>query len=206
MQPGGEPQPVTGLRVQMLGHYPAPAWGLHVRGWRRGPRPVLDVWWTEEDKRLTPAVSLEKGIEFKSLSDLTQKTVRASLTETTQTDVTVESVLIEPRPVQIAPGQFSENEKDCLVVRLSYPDGTKPFFAQLPTDVAEALKGHEHRFYTETGQYIGIFWPVREQEAQKLNSLHLISVEELKRISHHVPNWELALPDTTRGRPAPLGE
>lgn len=204
LQPGGEPQVVSGLRFNPLYHYPAPAWGLYVKDWPRSHRPVLDVWWTEEDKPLIPAVTLERRREFQNLADLFQKTVRANLTETTQTDVTVESVLIEQRKVEIAPGKFRENE-DALVVRLSYPDGNKPFFAQLPQEIAQELKGQEHRFYTESGKYTGIFWPVSEEVALQLRSLNVMSVEELKRISRHIPNWELDPPDGNN-RPDPLGE
>lgn len=115
----------------------------------------------------------------------------------------MEHVLIEKRKIEVAAGEF--REEDCLVVRLSYPDGSRPFFARLPRELDQQLKGQEHRFYTEPGKYTGVFWPVSEEKALNLKALHVMSVEELKRVSHHFPNWELGPPSNTN-RPDPLGK
>jgi hypothetical protein len=203
-EPGGQPRVVPGLRINPLYHYPAPAWSLYVQDWPRNHRAVFDIWWTEEDRRLAPAAVLERDKDFRTLADLVQKPVRAVLTDVTQPqEVTVESASIEKRKIEVAAGEF--REEDCLVVRLSYPDGTTPFFARLPREIDQELKGQEHRFYTEPGKYTGIFWPVSREKALNLKALNIMSVEELKRISHHAPNWELGPPDE-QDRPQPLGK
>src|SRR5690606_30366636 len=95
-----DPRPVPGVLFHPLYHYPAPAWGLEVRGWPKGHKPILDVWWTEEGNRLPAAAVLTRGIDFQQLINLAQKTVPGTGTSSTQpTQVTVESVQVEKRKV-----------------------------------------------------------------------------------------------------------
>jgi hypothetical protein len=113
----------------------------------------------------------------------------------------VESVRTERRQVEVTPGRLVP-DVDCLVVRLSYPIGGKPFFVQLP-ETTEVV-GYEHRFYTGAGKYTGIFWNVRKDQANVLPHLDLISVAAVLDRSFRVARLDLGEPNLQNRPPPPV--
>jgi Mg-chelatase subunit ChlD len=174
LAPGSSPdRPRPGLRFYPLPDYPAPAWRLELPEWPRDQDVVLDSWFL--DKRPLYAARLDRGTDYKTLSELDGKSVERGGREM----VRVESVGWESVAVEETPGK-PRAVRNCLVVRLSFPDGTRPFFARLPEDLQSQVAGYEHRFYAEAGKYTGIFWDVDPSTANALSSLELISVEEAR--------------------------
>src|SRR5262249_31756260 len=114
--------------------------------------------------------------------------------------VVIESVAVErKRRIEFKPGEWQERE--CLVVRLRYPNGDAPYFAQFPDVLAE-----EHNFYTEAGKYVGVFVLGPGQRADELPALNLVSVEAAKRAAVRIEKpLDLGPPDKSKVRPAPLG-
>jgi hypothetical protein len=192
-------KPVSGLRFYSLAGYPAPAWSLDFEsGWPSKSEPLLSAYWADEDYP-TAAFTLKQGTHYKTLEDLRDKPVAADVSETEHTTVVVESVTTERRQVEVRPGQ-QRKDVDCVVVRLRYPDGTKPFLARLPDEVRPS--GEEHMFYVEAGKYTGVFWDVSQETAEKMTSLRLVSIEEAKRNANKVIGLKLGDPGKT-ARPDP---
>jgi Mg-chelatase subunit ChlD len=168
-------EPVSGLRFHPLPHYPAPAWSLDLSEWPSGAAPLIEAWWNESEP--PEAAVLERRL-LGSLNRLKQLPIEVRpIDQESRTTVVVESVGWEPREVEVEPGKFVK-DVDCLVVRLRYESGAKPFFVQLPPEVAVA--GHEHRFYTEAGKYTGIFWNVKKDDVEALSYLKLMSVDKAR--------------------------
>jgi hypothetical protein len=196
----GRDGPVPGLRFFPLPDYPAPAWRLDVLEWPEGQNPVLDAWWVED--KLQETAVLRRGTDFTTLSELQQKPLKIRPTdEDEQVRVLLESVTYERLPVEVDPrAPEKTKDMDCLVVRMRCLDKHKPFFfVQLP----DALKpvGYEHRFYEEAGKYTGVFWGVKEKEVQNLQSLGILSVEDLRR-KLSVTKLEITRPGPPPGPPA----
>ena len=95
------------------------------------------------------------------------------------TSVSIEGIVIEPHLVEVQPGRVEE--KPCLVVRLAFPADT-PYFVdprQL-TGLENEIAGHEHRFYTRAGKYTGLFWPVGQAQFDRLKSLGVVSLSDVR--------------------------
>src|SRR5262249_33758702 len=197
------------LAVYPLYLYPAPAWGLDLDDWKEGELPVLTAWWSDEAAKWPVAARVkrkdEKGKgDFAALTDLRRLPVKANVKGQDPVQVVVESVTFERRDVMVShdvkAGQFEKRE--CLVVRLSFPDGTKPFLA-LPDGVD--FVGSEHHVYTEAGKYTGVFWNVSPEKADALPGLILVPVEEFRNGGEGVRTATIELPkpgDRIRPQPA----
>jgi hypothetical protein len=192
-------QPVSGVKFFPLPGYPAPAWRLEVDEWADRQSVVLNTWFTTT--RPVPAVQFLRRKDYNTLSELTGRKVPVG----PNAFVRVESVTWMEDEVEVRPGakgQASQKRRQgCLVVRLSSSDPTKRFFAQLPDDFT--MQGHEHRFYTEAGKYTGVFWNVSEAQANALNSLELISVDEARQKAIEVKNLDLGEPSIGGDPPIP---
>jgi hypothetical protein len=195
-------RPISGLRFYPLAHYQAPVYSLELKNWTRGAAPSLGAWWTTGE--VPPSSTLERGKEFASLEKLTNYLFNTTPVGNEATEkVIVEKVEQVRRQIEVRPGE-AQADVDCLVVRLNYPSGAKPYFVRLPPGVG-AL-GHEHRFYKEAGKYVGIFWNVSPQQAQELSKLDVVSVEVARRGTKavHVEGLLLPPPESNSRRPPSL--
>src|SRR5262249_37200084 len=151
------------LRWNAVNDYPAPAWVLDVPEWpvlagtQTPATPLLQVWWNP-DQETAAAAALDRGADFRTLTQLRQKTVQVDGDK-----VVIESVQVEEHLVASRRDRKLE-KTSCLVVRLSHaPD--RPVWVRLQgLDAA----GQEHRFYTEANKYTALFWPVTEEQANKI--------------------------------------
>jgi hypothetical protein len=173
-------EPVPGLKFYPVYDYPAPAWSLEYlqprSGWPDKKKPVVGVWWRtdriDSEERVT--TDLRRGKDFADIKELQGKAVDAG--------VVIESVTHETRLVDAEPNDPNKpkQERQCLVVRLRYPDGRKPYFVLRPEGIGGQVRGEEHRFYAEAGRYTGVFWDVDADAAKNLSRLQVVSVEKLK--------------------------
>jgi hypothetical protein len=177
------------LRWSGLADYEAPAWGVNVAGWPlRGGRaasPVVSTWWWW-GLEPPPAAQL-RTLERPAQGNL-QKAFQGDngvipLGDAGGNEAHIESVNLELRRVDVAPGQ--QREELCLVVRANYPkrqNGKPPNAIWVePLGLELSDKEEEHRFYFEAGKYTGIYWPVTEDEAtHALKALRVIGLEKFK--------------------------
>jgi hypothetical protein len=189
------------LRYYRLADYTAPAWGLDVKPWVRDARPALEAFWSEGKPEV--AGTLERPKHFGADLAVTPgaATVQVQLNKKRLGEVRLLSLTTEKRPVE-----GSKEPVDCLVVRLTFPEGM-PVMVQLPGDSDHANSGgQEHRFYSKAGKYTGIFWPITQQEAQqRIHSLNLISLDGFREAaveSRQYVRFELGRPDN-EPRPSP---
>jgi hypothetical protein len=191
---GASPPP---LQITPVSYdYPAPAWQIEARTWPVGVRSTLSAWWTEQELR--PMATLEKDVAFQQLpADLARR--RHWATEPGQGEVNLEGVTLERLKVRVGPDQQPQ-ERECLVVRLSFPAKAEPFFVRLPD--WDQDHGQEHRFYRGAGKYTGVFWPASRDDVDRVRSIRLFSVGKLKndKGSLRVEELDLKVPDDT---PAP---
>jgi von Willebrand factor type A domain len=164
----GDPKPFSGLRFFPQPYYPAPVWRLGLGDWPASGKPVLDAWWW--DKGDLPVDGSYSWVPSDQIH--TPLKVKPAGADSVQ-QVIVESLGIEEREVEVAPG-VPERRK-CFVVRLLYPPD-KPYFA-VPSSGIEPT-GYEHRFYTDANRYTGIFFDVESIKA--LKSLMLYSVRDIQ--------------------------
>jgi hypothetical protein len=162
------------LRVTALERYPAPAWRLAEPDWPAQAPVALRSWWTDQD--LLRAGSLSKSGFKGDPFTLTNYSWR---TESAGHDVTIDRVTYEPCKVEVKPGEFGAVE-ECVVVRLSYPKSSGPYFVQVPGWEPGDGQGEEHRFYLEAGKYTGVFWG-RKKESVKGAEFVLFSVADFKK-------------------------
>ena len=152
----------------------------------------LEVWWNEDT---LPDCGILRSTGGMRVTEMAPRSLEVRPTDQDErTRLVVESIRQERRTVEVQPGD-KKQDVDCLVVRLRYPltENGKPFFVQLPDDVAA---GFEHRFYTEAGKYTGIFWNVSKEQADKLEFIKIYSVEGLQRKAHHLEPMALGVPNT----------
>ena len=82
--------------------------------------------------------------------------------------------------METRPGAAPETAT-CLVVRLAYPEG-KPFLVDPSRLAGLKAERHEHRLYTTSRKYTGLFWPVsRSQVETNLRGLGLVALDPLRR-------------------------
>jgi Mg-chelatase subunit ChlD len=178
-------KPVTGQRWGNRLGYPAPTWGLEatrfqekstVRAWARD---------TASGGQRVERPARQPLAAFDGLTP-----------EVDNVKVRIESVRLEEFPLVDPLGKRREKKTWCVVVRLSYPQGS-PVFAQpytaknAPVDPRRG-GGYEHHFYEAAGRdkgkargkYTGIFWygEMGKAEAEVLvQGLTLYSVNQFKR-------------------------
>lgn len=192
------------LRVTPLAGYPAPAWGMDVPVWQADEPVTLDAWWLEK----TTLSGFEGTEWFGPRPGLVQPGLRQELWPGPpgRGRILIESVGLERYPVALPQPDSDKLQPaprdNCLVVRLSYPPGTGPFFVQPGQE--EWLRPQAHSWFAEAGKYTGVFWPVYPQDADSLRYLQLLDVAKLKKEargkSHHV-TLQLGLPAEQSLRP-----
>jgi hypothetical protein len=185
-------KPVPGLRFYPLADYPAPCYSLDIGVWPPGRKGRLEVWWNED---VLPDCGILRRTTGTKVAEMAPRSMEVRPTDQDErTRIVIESIQQERRTVEVRPGEVKK-DVDCLVVRLRYPvtEKGKPFFVQLPDDVAD---GFEHRFYTEAGKYTGIFWNVSKEKADKLEFIKIYSVEGAHRKGHHLEPLSLGAPNT----------
>jgi hypothetical protein len=155
--------------------YPTPVWSLLASSWPidaegNAARPTVRMWWNPDQQTPVSAV-LKRTAQHTTLADLSGAVIQAA-----DETVSVESVGVEQRYVEVAPGLRSR--QPCLVVRLTYSPG-KVLWAR--PDGIDA-PGVEHRFYPSIGRYTGLFWPITAPQAEEqLREIGVVSLETLKR-------------------------
>jgi hypothetical protein len=172
--PQHQPQAPGAVEWGSVDGYPMPVWSLLASSWPldaedEAVRPTVRMWWSP-DLETPPSAMLKRSAQHQSLADLAGTVIRAA-----DEPVTVESVAVEDRYVEVSPGVRSM--QPCLLVRLAHAPG-KVLWAT-PEGVPAA--GAEHRFYPSIGRYTGLFWPVTRETAQELRGVGVISLETLKR-------------------------
>jgi hypothetical protein len=161
--------------------YPAPAWSVESPAWPLGApgkaaqRPVVRVWWSPE----LPAAGkeLERGRDFRSLSDLANRPVRVDDEDAVIESVTVEEHIVETRQAfRDRPAQ--RERKPCLVVRVGHARGRPVLVRVKGVDPV----GQEHRYYDDAGKCTALFWPVTADQAQlALKGVEVVSLTAFKR-------------------------
>lgn len=154
--------------------FPAPCWNLSAGPWPKQPTtqspaaPIVRVWWSP-DLPAPPAVRLQQGVDFQTLSDL-----RGRVIELDDRTVKIEQVAIETHEV---PTDRGERESiPCLVVRLAHsPDSM--IWAGVR---GQGFQGREHRYFTAPGKYTGLFWPGTDPASGQIE-LELFSLATFKR-------------------------
>jgi Mg-chelatase subunit ChlD len=190
-------KPVQGLRFYPLADYPAPCYSLDFAAWPEKAKARLEVWWNEDAPPDCDILRRTTGVRLADMAPLSREVRPTDQDERTR--IVIESITTERRAVEVRPGEVKQ-DVDCLVVRLRYPiaENSKPFFVQLPPDVAA---GAEHRFYTEAGKYTGVFWYVSKEQADRLEYLKIYSVEGVNRKAHHLEPLPLGAPREDSRRP-----
>ncbi len=165
------------IRWRERSMFPAPVWQLDVPRWLIDPagtglaRPVLKTWWIAGAD--VPAAA---ALKIDSLQTFDGAKVEAGDGST----VLIESIRAEDHLVESRTGSAAATET-CLVVRLAYPEG-KPFVIDPARLVGLKTERYEHRLYTTSRKYTGLFWPVsRSQVESNLKGLGLISLDPLRR-------------------------
>jgi hypothetical protein len=163
-------------RWHYLPGYPAAAWNVEVPAWPQAvdaaspARPTVQLWWNA-DQHAAPAAVLKRGHDFKTLAELSGRTLRISGDELRLEAVCVERHIVQTRPAV-------REEQSCLMVRASHAS-QQPVWTRV-TGVHPA--GQEHRYYASIGSYTGLFWPVTTDEAESLlTSLSVVSLNDFKR-------------------------
>jgi hypothetical protein len=183
----GAKQPLW-LRFGNLEKYTAPAWKFEIGRWPSLPgdviaRPVVDAWWIS-DRSVPPIARTLKRDPAKTFDqDFGDRKVQVE-----DEDVIIESVQFEKRSVAISPRE-KKDDVSCLVVRLRHPPG-KPVLAQI---AGVTTQGIEHRLYADADSYTGIFWPVREEQAEDI-ALQLISLNAFKKVASQAQLNKLSEP------------
>jgi len=158
--------------------YPAPAWQLDVPRWIDAPagggsaRPILKAWWRG------PESGSLRGLEFRLNSPGDPFVLPWSREIEDGKVVAIESLGLEYHHVEIQPGEPPQPQP-CLVIRLAFPEN-RPYIVD--TEGLSGLKtvGHEHRLYSRAGKYTGLFWPVTQDQLEKLGGVSLIALEALR--------------------------
>ena len=165
------------LRWRERSLYPAPVWQLEVPRWLTDPtgagpdKPVFKAWWltgAEVPAAATLKIDSPQGVNGAKVEAIDGSTV------------VVESIRVEDHRVESRPGSAPET-LTCLVVRLSYPEG-KPFIIDPARLGGLKAERYEHRLYTSSHKYTGLFWPVsRSQVESSLKDLGLIALDPSRR-------------------------
>lgn len=155
--------------------YPAPAWTVNVPVWpqqnstARLVSPRVSVWWNP-DQTLIPGAVLDRGHDFRLLSDLAGQTIQVG-----QSEATIEGVAVEEHLV--SDGQGNQTMQNCLVVRISHRPDHPVMVGIEGLDTAAS----EARLYRSIGKATFFYWPVtRDQAAEALQRLLLYSINDLK--------------------------
>ena len=200
-----DPEAAYTVKWRQRTFFPAPVWELDVAEWPRDPAgtnlatPILTAWWLDPDQKLAPS-----GVFLMDRARVAED-FAGSVRIDDNTSVSIEGIVIEPHVVEVQPGRVEE--KPCLVVRLSFPVDT-PYFVdprQL-TGLENEIAGHEHRFYTRAGKYTGLFWPVGQAQLDRLKSLGVVSLSDVRmRAEKQKTTAVLKLPQPQPGRlPKPI--
>ncbi len=187
--------------------YAVPAWNVESPEWptRTGThtplRPVVRLWWNLIQET-SPDAFVSRAADAPALLD--RKNIACTVGGKT---VTIESIAVETQRVETQgadapPGKFED--KRCLVVRVSYPQGEE---VRLRVE-GIAPAGQEHRYYPEAGKYTAIFWPVDEEQARSaLSRINLISIGRFKAAAekngHFIKMDRLNEPQPQDPRPRP---
>jgi len=157
--------------------YPGPVWHFDVPQWINnvaagGPaKPALTAWWRESESELPAA-----GVFSLKPPGNTVDLPRECRVEGHKS-VTIESIGIENHPIDVWPD--TPTPESCLVVRLAFPKDS-PYIVDPNGFKGLKTVGYEHRLYNESRKYTGLFWPVNQDELEKLSSLSLISLNALQ--------------------------
>ena len=163
--------------------FPSPVWQLDVRRWPEDPArngaavPKLTAWWLDPGQKPSPDAI------FQVKSGLKPSDFPARVRLDNDTTIDIEGIDIEKHRVEVEPGQWKDNTS-CLVVRLGYPRG-KPCFIDPEdlTGIVPAPTGYEHRFFSRASKYTGLFWDVNPDQLEKLKSLSLISLKNIRQLA-----------------------
>lgn len=164
------------LRWREQSLFPAPVWELDVPRWLTDSsgtapdRPILKTWWM-------PGAEVPAAATLKFDAPLA---VEGSKVESVDgSTVVIESIRVEDHLLETRPGAAPE-PTTCLVVRLEYPEG-KPFIVDPAKLAGLQAERYEHRLYTSSRKYTGLFWPVsRSQIESNLRGLGLIGLDSLR--------------------------
>jgi hypothetical protein len=162
--------------------YPGPAWYFNVPKWvediavGRPAKPTLTAWWCDAETNLaaTSVFSLTPPGNTTNLP-------RDCRIEGHKGRVTIESIRVEDHPIEVFPD--APTTEPCLVVRLEFPKDNlfivDPGGFKGLNAIGKAL-AYEHRLYTEASKYTGLFWPINQDELNKLSSLSMLSMNALR--------------------------
>ncbi|MBA4191466.1 MAG: hypothetical protein C0467_26095 [Planctomycetaceae bacterium] len=174
LRPAGDKQPPIAVTWSHTPGYPAAAWTIDSPGWPNRAdggtsRPVLTVWWNP-DQEPNVASRLDRGIDFRTLEELTGRKLFAD-----SDPVRILGASLEMHVVEVAPGV--RKRVSCLAVRVAH-DPTNP--------VRIHAKGLPHEgtaawYYPEAGRATALFWPVDAEAAKRLTAIELVSIRALRR-------------------------
>ncbi len=166
----------TALRWGNREGYPAPAWLATTSRWPRAgsstlaAQPVVGVWW--HPTRETPAaLVLDPGL----VRDLVAGRTSHSFELPSGGKVRIESITVEPHPVEIAAGV--RQVRSCLVIRVAHAPGQTAWAR--PRGVLPA--GRELRLYETAGESAALYWPVEPAAIADLRAVEIVTLADLKR-------------------------
>ncbi|WP_439630160.1 hypothetical protein [Gemmata sp.] len=199
LRPAGDGPPVAVTWAHTPG-YPAAAWSVDTPGWPDraggGPAtPVLTAWWNP-DQEPTVASRLDRGIDFRTLSEIGGRKLFAD-----GDPVRVLGAAVESHVVEVAPGV--RERVSCLAVRVAHAPGNP---------VRVRVKGLAHDgtaswYYPAAGRATALFWPVDAAAAERLAAVELVSLRALRREAEArgftATFTDLLAPDPADTRPPP---
>ncbi|MCE9562688.1 MAG: VWA domain-containing protein [Planctomycetes bacterium] len=200
LRPAGDKHAPIAVTWAHTPGYPAAAWTVDSPGWPDradgGPsRPVLSAWWNP-DQEPTVASRLDRGIDFRNLSEISGRKLFAD-----GDPIRILGAAIEEHVVDVAPGV--RKRVSCLAVRVAH-DPQNP--------IRVRVKGLIHSgtaswYYPEVGRSTALFWPVDAEAIAKLTAIELVSIRALRREAEArgftATFGELAAPDPGDTRPPP---
>ncbi|HEY8504361.1 MAG TPA: vWA domain-containing protein, partial [Gemmataceae bacterium] len=162
--------------------YPAPAWNLTTPAWPSPggdpAKPVVRLWWNP-DQEAPVASRLDRGADFRQVTD-----VRGVTLFVDRRPVTVEGLTVEEHVIDVTPS--TRARKKCLVVRLTWPpqEGGGP---ARPGTVRVRLRGggfdgSAHWHFAAAGAATALFWrDDGEVPADAVEAVELISLDQFRR-------------------------
>lgn len=203
LSPRTNDAPAVAVRWREQAGYPAPTWKLAADRWPAPAKsglpapPRLQVWWNP-DQWMPLATCLDRGPDFKNISDLAGQVITVH-----EQPIRVEGVSVEEHFVETAPGRLEQ--KSCLVVRVQHEAG-RPVWVEVD---GLALQGSEHRYFTAVGKYTGLFWSADGAQAEKaLNKLRFYALDDFQRDAerrgYYLDADDLPPPQATDRPPRPL--
>lgn len=159
--------------------YPAPCWSLNVPNWPVTPvgqapaSPTVRAWWNP-DQFSPPAATLLVGADFKTYRDIRNRSLTVD-----GNSVIVQSVHVENHLVETTSAQ--PRSQSCLVVRVSHgPKNPAPTHKISVRVGGISVIGREDRYYSASGTYTVLLWPVTEDEAETMTDLRVYSLTDFK--------------------------